>query len=128
MPRKIREFAYVIHRNGIFDGFPYEGGHDGENIENGARLIMRKPNWRRVEAVSLHTSGLYRIVRAFQEDFQPNDTIPMPVGSFIRRVAKTPHYDGVKKDGKEPAVIAICGMGPITYHLVNAGQPDLRVL
>jgi hypothetical protein len=25
-------------------------------------------------------------------------------------------------------VIAICGMGPITYHLVNAGQPDLRVL
>jgi hypothetical protein len=48
--------------------------------------------------------------------------------ALIRRVAKTPHYDGVKKNGKEPAVIAICGMGPITYHLVNAGQPDLRVL
>jgi hypothetical protein len=50
------------------------------------------------------------------EDFEPNDTVPMPTGSFIRRVARTPHYDGVKKDGREPAVIAICGTGPITYH------------
>ena len=49
-------------------------------------------------------------------------------GSFIRRVARTPHYDGVKKDGQEPAVIAICGMGPITFHAVNASQPNLRVL
>jgi hypothetical protein len=37
-------------------------------------------------------------------------------------------YDGVKKDGSEPAVIAICGMGPITYHVVDASKPDLRVL
>jgi hypothetical protein len=36
----------------------------------------------------------------------------LPAGSFIRRVARTPHYDGVKS---KPAVIAICGMGPITY-------------
>jgi hypothetical protein len=27
--------------------------------------------------------------------------------SGVRRVAHTPHYDGVKKDGKEPAVIGI---------------------
>jgi hypothetical protein len=52
----------------------------------------------------------------------------MPVGSFIRRIAKTPHYDGVKKDGKEPAVIAICGIGPINYHVVDASLPDLRLL
>jgi hypothetical protein len=52
----------------------------------------------------------------------------MPAGSFIRRVARTPHYDGVKKDGREPAVIAICGTGPITYHLVDPSKPDLRVL
>ena len=62
------------------------------------------------------------------EDFEPNDTVPMPAGSFIRRVARTPHYDGVKKDGREPAVIAICGTGPITYHLVDPSKPDLRVL
>jgi hypothetical protein len=31
-------------------------------------------------------------------------------------VARTPHYDGVKRDGTEPAVIAICGIGPITFH------------
>jgi len=61
-------------------------------------------------------------------DFEPNDTVPMPAGSFIRRVARTPHYNGVKKDGKEAALIAICGMGPITYHAVDPSRPDLRVL
>jgi hypothetical protein len=37
---------------------------------------------------------------------------PCPSGTFVRRVAHTPHYDGVKAGGAEPAVIAICGIGP----------------
>jgi len=87
---------------------------------------MSAPHWYETDRLCVVVSGTWWV--ASGEDFQPNDTIPMPAGSFIRRVAKTPHYDGVKKDGKEPAVIAICGMGPITYHLVDASQPDLRVL
>jgi hypothetical protein len=70
VPRKIREFAYVLYRNGIVDGVPYEGNHKGENTVNGARLRMQEPLFRRVEGVSLCTSGLYRIVRQFQEDFK----------------------------------------------------------
>jgi hypothetical protein len=62
------------------------------------------------------------------KDFNPSDTVPMPAGSFIRRVARTPRYDGIKKDGTEPAVIAICGMGLITYHAVGPSKPDLREL
>lgn len=69
IPRTIRELAYVLCRNGVFDGVPYEGNHKGENIVNGARLRMQEPLLRRVEGVSLCTSGLYRLVRAFQEDF-----------------------------------------------------------
>ena len=46
-------------------------------------------------------SGIWWV--ATGQDFEPNDTVPMPAGSFIRRVARTPHYDGVKKDGKEAA-------------------------
>ena len=47
-------------------------------------------------------------------------------GSFVRRVAKTPHYDGVKKTDTEPAIIAISGIGPIQYHLTDPGKPGWR--
>ena len=31
------------------------------------------------------------------ENFEPEATVPVPAGGFVRRVAHTPHYDGVKK-------------------------------
>jgi hypothetical protein len=72
-PRLIRELAFVICRNGVFDGIPYEGNHDGENFSRGARLMLRELRWRQLEAVSLSTSGLYRLVRSFPEDYRPNE-------------------------------------------------------
>jgi hypothetical protein len=33
-------------------------------------------------------------------DFDPNTTVPGPAGCFVRRVAHTPHYDGVKKGAR----------------------------
>jgi hypothetical protein len=87
---------------------------------------MSAPHWYETDRLCVVVSGTWWV--ASGEDFEPNDTVPMPAGSFIRRVARTPHYDGVKKDGSEPAVIAICGMGPITYHVVDPSKPDLRVL
>ena len=88
--------------------------------------FMSAPHWYETDRLCVVVSGIWWV--ASGEDFEPNDTIPMPAGSFIRRVARTSHYDGVKKDGKEPAVIAICGMGPITYHEVDPSKPDLREL
>jgi hypothetical protein len=35
-------------------------------------------------------------------DFDPNATVPVPAGGFVRRVAHTPHYDGVKKSATDP--------------------------
>lgn len=61
-------------------------------------------------------------------DFEPENTVPAPAGSFVRRVARTPHYDGVKKDGKEPAVIAICGIGPVQLQWVDPSKPGWRKL
>jgi hypothetical protein len=46
----------------------------------------------------------------------------------IRRVAHTPHYDGVKAGGKEPAVIAICGIGPNNQRWLEPGTPNVRRL
>ena len=60
------------------------------------------------------------------EDFAPEATVPVKAGSFVRRVAKTPHYDGVKKTDTEPAIIAISGIGPIQYHLTDPSKPGWR--
>lgn len=45
---------------------------------------------------------------------------------FVRRVARTPHYDGVKRDAKELAVIALFGIAPVDLTLVDPSKPGWR--
>jgi hypothetical protein len=85
---------------------------------------MSGPHWYETDRFCVVVSGTWWV--ASGEKFDPESTVPMPAGSFIRRVAKTPHYGGVKRDGKEPAVIAICGIGPITLHPVEATGAGVR--
>ena len=59
-------------------------------------------------------------------DFDPGACVPVSAGSFVRRVAGTPHYDGVIRGHPEPAVIAICGIGPVNYALNDPSQPPVR--
>nr|WP_294546216.1 cupin domain-containing protein [uncultured Rhodopila sp.] len=59
-------------------------------------------------------------------DFDPAACVPVSAGSFVRRVAGTPHYDGVIRGHPEPAVIAICGMGPVHYELADPSLPGVR--
>jgi hypothetical protein len=60
------------------------------------------------------------------ENFEPEGTVPVPAGGFVRRVAHTPHYDGVKKGGREPAVIGIFGQAPIEFKLSDPTKPPVR--
>jgi hypothetical protein len=59
------------------------------------------------------------------ENFEPEAALPVPPSGFVRRVAHTPHYDGVKKGGKEPAVIAIFGQAPIEFKLTDPTKPPV---
>jgi hypothetical protein len=59
-------------------------------------------------------------------DFDPAACVPVTAGSFVHRVAGTPHYDGVIRGHSEPAIIAICGIGPVNYALVDPAQPGVR--
>ncbi len=59
-------------------------------------------------------------------DFDPAACVPAVAGSFVHRVAGTPHYDGVIRGAKEPAVIAICGVGPVNFVLIDASRPSVR--
>jgi hypothetical protein len=59
-------------------------------------------------------------------EFDPGNCVPMPNGSFVRRRAHTPHYDGVVSAGKEPAVVAICGFSPVGARLVDPASPGWK--
>ena len=61
-------------------------------------------------------------------DFDPAACVPVPAGSTVRRVATTPHYDGVIRSAAGPVIIAICGMGPVNYKLVDPSQPGWRAV
>jgi hypothetical protein len=62
------------------------------------------------------------------DDFDPASCVPVPAGSYVRRVAGTSHYDGVIRDRSDPAIIAICGMGPVDYKLVDRSKPGWRAV
>ena len=85
---------------------------------------MSAPHYYETDRLCVVLSGTWWV--ASGEDFAPESTQPVTGGGFVRRVARTPHYDGVKSDAKEPAIIAISGIGPIHYHLTDESQPGWR--
>ena len=61
-------------------------------------------------------------------DFDPGNCVRAPAGSFVHRVARSPHYDGVVRSQKEPAVVAICGIGPANLALTDPSKPPWRTV
>jgi hypothetical protein len=59
-------------------------------------------------------------------DFDPAACVPVLAGSYVHRVALTPHYDGVIRGHDQPAVIAICGIGPVNFSLSDPSKPAWR--
>jgi hypothetical protein len=51
--------------------------------------------------------------------FDPDNTVPVPAGSFVTHFAKQVHYDGAKD---EEAVLEIVGEGPGTSTQVKQGE------
>jgi hypothetical protein len=85
---------------------------------------MSAPHSYATDRLSLVLSGTWWVNSG--ADFDPNQTVPVPAGGFVRRVAHTPHYDGVTRDAKEPAVIALFGIAPVDLTLVDPSKPGWR--
>jgi hypothetical protein len=85
---------------------------------------MSAPHSYATDRLSLVLSGTWWVNSG--PDFDPDRTVPVPAGGFVRRVAHTPHYDGVKRDGKEPAIIALFGIAPVELTLVDPSKPGWR--
>lgn len=88
--------------------------------------FMSAPHWYETDRLCVVVSGIWWV--ASGEKFDPASTVPVTAGSFVRRVAHTPHFDGCRKTDKEPAVIAICGIGPIKFHKVDESKPSWMAL
>ena len=59
-------------------------------------------------------------------DFTPDMAVPVPAGGYVKRTARTFHYDGVPHSIKEPVVIAIFGIGPVDIRLADPHLPAWR--
>ena len=85
---------------------------------------MSAPHSYATDRLSLVLSGTWWVNSG--ADFDPDNTVPVPAGGFVRRVAGTPHYDGVKRGAKQPAVIALFGLAPVQLKLVDPAKPSWR--
>ena len=85
---------------------------------------MSAPHFYDTDRLCIVLSGTWYV--ASGADFAPEETVPVQAGSFVRRLARSVHYDGVRQGADQPAVIAITGMGPTRAHLIDPDRPGWR--
>jgi hypothetical protein len=132
--------TFVLQKNQIIfepqGGPPFHGSEIaklyGDILKPGPYLVMIKwhPGWfsaphtYATDRIQVVLSGTWRVNSG--GDFDPENAVPVPAGGFVMRKAHTPHYDGVPRNGTEPAVIAVFGMGPVDFQLVDPSKPSWR--
>jgi hypothetical protein len=121
---------------GAWTGLPPHSGEMatlyGGLDQAGPYLVLMKwnpgyfsaPHSYATDRLSLVLSGTWWVNSG--PDFDPGNTVPVPAGGFVRRVGRTPHYDGVKSSASKAAVIALFGIAPVHFELVDAGKPAWR--
>ena len=104
------------------------GDIDGE----GPYLILMKwnPGWfsaphsYATDRIQMVMSGTWWVNSG--ADFTPDRAVEVPAGGYVKRTARTFHYDGVPHGIKEPVVIAIFGIGPVDIQLADPHLPAWR--
>jgi hypothetical protein len=135
-PRK----TFIEQRNeipfGVWNGLPPGSGEMaqlyGDSDKPGPYLVLMRwnPGWfsaphsYATDRIQMVVSGTWFVNSG--SDFTPNEAVQVPAGGFVKRNARTFHYDGVPGSGKEPAIIAVFGMGPVDIELAEPHQPPWR--
>jgi len=104
----------------------------GDFDKPGPYLVMMKwnpgffsaPHSYATDRIQVVVSGVWWVNSGC--DFAPDDAVPVKAGGFVKRTARAPHYDGVPRNGGEPAIIAVFGMGPVDIELCEPGKPSWR--
>jgi hypothetical protein len=85
---------------------------------------MSAPHSYATDRLCVVVSGIWWVNSG--ADFDPASCVPVPAGTFVHRVAHTPHYDGVVANGQDPVIIAICGIAPVDIQYVEPTKPGWR--
>jgi hypothetical protein len=129
-------FPDAIEWSSWIEGFPPHSGQMatlyGGLDKSGPYVVFMKwypgymsaPHTYATDRLSVVLSGTWWVNRG--ADFDPANAVPVPAGGFVRRVTRTPHYDGVMANAKEPAVIALFGMAPVNLQLLDQTKPAWR--
>jgi hypothetical protein len=104
----------------------------GDLNKPGPYLVMMKwhPGWfsaphsYATDRICVVVSGTWWVNSG--NEFRPQDAVPVGPGGYVKRTAHTPHYDGVPAGQRDPAVIAIFGLGPVDLQLADPAQPSWR--
>ncbi len=100
--------------------------------EPGPYLVLMKwnPGWFSAphsyvtDRVCMVLSGTWWVNSG--SDFDPANAVAVGAGGFVKRAARTFHYDGVPAGAKESVVIAIFGIAPVDIELAEPGLPSWR--
>jgi hypothetical protein len=108
----------------------------GDFNKQGPHLVMMRwnPGWfsaphtYATDRICVVVSGTWWVNSGNKSGnkFLPGDAVPVGPGGYVKRNARTPHYDGVMPDGRDPPVIAIFGLGPVDIQLVDPTKPSWR--
>jgi hypothetical protein len=104
----------------------------GDFNKPGPYLVMMKwnPGWFSAphtyasDRICVVVSGTWWVNSG--NDFLPANAAPVGPGGYVKRTARTPHYDGVMRGQPDAAVIAIFGLGPVDLQLVDPAEPSWR--
>lgn len=104
----------------------------GDLNRRGPYLVMMKwnPGWfsaphsYATDRIQVVVSGTWWVNSG--ADFTPELATPVPAGGYVKRAARTWHYDGVPSGVAEPVVVAVFGMGPVDIRLADPSLPTWR--
>ncbi len=132
--------TFVLQRDGIkfvpWTGLPPGSGEMaklyGDFNDAGPYLVLMKwhPGWfsaphsYATDRIQMVLSGTWWVNSG--ADFAPRDAVPVSAGGFVKRAARTFHYDGVPAGIQEPVVIAVFGIGPVNIELADPKRPSWR--
>jgi hypothetical protein len=132
--------TFVLQRNDIkflpWTGLPPHSGEMaklyGDFDKAGPYLVLMRwrPGWfsaphsYATDRIQMVLSGTWWVNSG--ADFTPKLAVPVPAGGYVKRTARTFHYDGVPAGVKEPVTVAVFGLGPVDIILADRKQPSWR--
>ena len=103
--------------NFVLYGDPDKPGSPYEYIQKWYPHSMSRPHFHENDRYIYVVSGTWWL--GWGPKYDPDNTYPVPAGSFVHHLARGIHYDGAKD---EPCILIISGIGPARSFPISEMQ------